>query len=192
MAVSGTASQVSTDYEGPAKLAIDGNTNGDYFAAKSTTHTAKTDDPWWEVDLGQPHNVDRVIIWNRTDGGSGARLKGFRVVALDKDRQPLWVQIVGAAPTPSVSLDLPKSADTVTDVQRKELQAYYLAGHAPELAAAQAKLKQLQQQLAGIRQAGTYKSERVIMTPQGTTIRVTDGRPVLNLPPRGGAGGRPG
>ena len=39
----------------------------------------------------------------------------------------------------------------------------------------------LQEKLAGIRVAGTYKSERVIMTPQGTTIRVADGQPVLNL-----------
>jgi glycine C-acetyltransferase len=39
----------------------------------------------------------------------------------------------------------------------------------------------LQQQLAEIRQAGTYKNERVIITPQNTTIRVADGRPVLNL-----------
>ena len=39
----------------------------------------------------------------------------------------------------------------------------------------------LQTQLADIRAAGTYKRERVIMTPQGTTIRVADGKPVLNL-----------
>jgi glycine C-acetyltransferase len=39
----------------------------------------------------------------------------------------------------------------------------------------------LQAQLDGIRSAGTYKRERVIMTPQGTTIRVADGKPVLNL-----------
>jgi len=39
----------------------------------------------------------------------------------------------------------------------------------------------LQQQLGEIRAAGTYKNERVIMTPQGTTIRVADGQPVLNL-----------
>ncbi len=39
----------------------------------------------------------------------------------------------------------------------------------------------LQTQLAGIRTAGTYKTERVIMTPQGTTIRVSDGEPVLNM-----------
>lgn len=36
-------------------------------------------------------------------------------------------------------------------------------------------------QLEAIRQAGTYKRERVIMTPQGTAIRVADGKPVLNL-----------
>jgi glycine C-acetyltransferase len=39
----------------------------------------------------------------------------------------------------------------------------------------------LRQQLDDIRAAGTYKRERVIMTPQGTTIRVADGQPVLNL-----------
>ncbi len=36
-------------------------------------------------------------------------------------------------------------------------------------------------QLAQIRQSGLYKSERVIATPQGTHIRVADGKPVLNL-----------
>ena len=39
----------------------------------------------------------------------------------------------------------------------------------------------LAQQLAAIHAAGTYKNERVIVTPQGATIRVADGRPVLNL-----------
>jgi glycine C-acetyltransferase len=36
-------------------------------------------------------------------------------------------------------------------------------------------------QLDDIRDAGTYKNERVIITAQGSTIRVTDGKPVLNL-----------
>jgi glycine C-acetyltransferase len=39
----------------------------------------------------------------------------------------------------------------------------------------------LDSQLTAIRAAGTYKNERVIITPQGTTIRVADGKPVLNL-----------
>ena len=43
-------------------------------------------------------------------------------------------------------------------------------------------LKQhLDTQLAGIRAAGLYKSERVISTPQGTQVRVAGGEPVLNL-----------
>ncbi len=39
----------------------------------------------------------------------------------------------------------------------------------------------LEKQLADIQAAGTFKQERVIATPQGTTIRVSDGQPVLNL-----------
>jgi glycine C-acetyltransferase len=39
----------------------------------------------------------------------------------------------------------------------------------------------LQRQLGDIRAAGTYKSERVIVTPQGASIRVADGQPVLNM-----------
>jgi glycine C-acetyltransferase len=39
----------------------------------------------------------------------------------------------------------------------------------------------LQRQLDEIRTAGTYKNERVITTPQGATVRVSDGKPVLNL-----------
>ncbi len=39
----------------------------------------------------------------------------------------------------------------------------------------------LAEQLGAIQAAGTCKNERVIVTPQGTTIRVADGKPVLNL-----------
>src|SRR5256885_6384765 len=39
----------------------------------------------------------------------------------------------------------------------------------------------IQSQLEDVRAAGTFKNERVIMTPQGTMIRVADGKPVLNL-----------
>lgn len=35
--------------------------------------------------------------------------------------------------------------------------------------------------LASIEDAGTFKSERVITTPQGASIRVADGEPVLNM-----------
>ncbi len=39
----------------------------------------------------------------------------------------------------------------------------------------------LQQQLASIREAGTYKRERMLTTPQGTLIRANGGKPVLNF-----------
>ena len=39
----------------------------------------------------------------------------------------------------------------------------------------------LSKELDLIRAAGTYKRERVLVTPQGTTIRVADGQPALNL-----------
>jgi glycine C-acetyltransferase len=39
----------------------------------------------------------------------------------------------------------------------------------------------LQKQLADIRAAGLYKSERVITTPQDSRVRVSGGEPVLNL-----------
>jgi glycine C-acetyltransferase len=41
--------------------------------------------------------------------------------------------------------------------------------------------KHVRTQIEDVRAAGTYKNERVIITPQGTTIRVSDGKPVLTL-----------
>ena len=80
---------VPTLIDGPAKLAIDGNTTGDY-SAKSTTHTALMDNPWWEVDLKAVGPVDRVAIWNRTDGDLQSRLDGARITLLDEKRTPVW------------------------------------------------------------------------------------------------------
>lgn len=39
----------------------------------------------------------------------------------------------------------------------------------------------LRSELAGIREAGLYKSERVITTPQGAVIKTSEGREVINL-----------
>jgi len=104
LAVKGKATQSSTDYDGPPQLAIDGNTNGHYFEAKSTTHTRAEDNPWWEVDLGATSAIDRIVIWNRTDGGVGTRLNNFRVAVLGEDRKPVWESKVGEPPSPSVQL----------------------------------------------------------------------------------------
>jgi hypothetical protein len=90
VAARGTARQSSTDFGGEAQRAIDGNTNGDYNA-NSVSHTKLEDNPWWEVDLGKAIAVDRVLIWNRTDGGEPilSRMKDYRVTLLDDARHPV-------------------------------------------------------------------------------------------------------
>ncbi len=102
VAPKGKASQSSTAFEGDAKRAIDGNTNGDYFGGNSVTHTAAEDNPWWEVDLGKSLPVDRVVLWNRTDGGAEimGRIKGFRVRLLDEARKTVQERKVDAVPSP--------------------------------------------------------------------------------------------
>jgi glycine C-acetyltransferase len=42
-------------------------------------------------------------------------------------------------------------------------------------------LAHLQSELDGLKGAGLFKSERVITTPQGATVKTTDGREVINL-----------
>ncbi|MCA9068877.1 MAG: DUF1553 domain-containing protein, partial [Planctomycetaceae bacterium] len=106
MAPSGKATQSSTAFEGPARLAIDGNTNGHYFDAKSTTHTEISKDPWWQLDLGSPQPIDQVVIWNRTDGNTSDRLKNFRILVLNEDQKPVWQKTVATVPKPSLSVSL--------------------------------------------------------------------------------------
>jgi len=98
------ATQSSTDFGGDAARAVDGVTDGDYRAKNSVTHTAAGADPWWEVDLGGPVTVDRIVVWNRTDGGTGERLAGARVSVLDAARQPVWRGDLPAPPTASMTL----------------------------------------------------------------------------------------
>jgi len=101
VATKGEAKQSSTAFGGPANLAIDGNTNGNYDEAKSTTHTEASTDPWWELDLKSAQSVDRIVLWNRTDGGLGTRLNGFTLTLLDEKREPVWQQEGKEPPKPS-------------------------------------------------------------------------------------------
>ncbi|MFO0909721.1 MAG: DUF1553 domain-containing protein [Isosphaeraceae bacterium] len=99
----GKASQSSTDFGGDASRAIDGKTDGDFYKALSTSHTAADKNPWWELALDRAVAVDRVVVWNRTDG-VGSRLANFKVTLLDADRRPVWETTVAEAPSPSRSL----------------------------------------------------------------------------------------
>lgn len=102
IALKGAASQSSTDFGGPAQLAIDGKTNGHFENGRSVTHTAVSKDPWWELDLNaQAGRVDRINIWNRTDNNLESRLAGARVTFLDINRKPLFSQTLSEPPKPN-------------------------------------------------------------------------------------------
>ena len=108
VALTGKATQSTTGYGGVAKLAIDGNTDGDFQKSKSVTHNANGDaDAWWEVDLGEECNLTKLAVWNRTDSGLHSRLDGFRLQVLSADRRVVWEMKFPKAPKRDllVSLD---------------------------------------------------------------------------------------
>ncbi|HEC04513.1 MAG TPA: discoidin domain-containing protein, partial [Phycisphaerales bacterium] len=37
-------------------------------------------DPWWQVDLGRAVRLDRIVIHNRTDGGTATRTRNIQVL----------------------------------------------------------------------------------------------------------------
>ena len=100
VAPGGEATQSGTFADADARRAIDGNTTGEY-ANGSVAHAAEGDDRWWEVDLKADYALERIAVWNRTE--LPERLKGFRVVALDAKRQPVWERAGNEAPAKTVS-----------------------------------------------------------------------------------------
>jgi hypothetical protein len=112
----GKADQSSTDFDGPPALAIDGNTDGDYFKAKSTTHTTIESNPWWEVKLPANTKIEQVVIWNRTDGGLGTRLANARLLILDEARKAVWQQDIADPPNPKRELS-PSGRQTINLTQ---------------------------------------------------------------------------
>ncbi|MEQ8768117.1 MAG: DUF1553 domain-containing protein [Planctomycetota bacterium] len=106
VALEGTATQSSTGYDGPARLAIDGITDGDFFGSRSVTHNQQEDDPWWQVDLGESRPIDRIVIWNRTDGNIQNRLDSARVSIVSESGQVVWQQTIEKAPENDRLLDV--------------------------------------------------------------------------------------
>ncbi|MFN9552273.1 MAG: DUF1553 domain-containing protein [Pirellulaceae bacterium] len=89
IAVGGKASQSSTDFAGPPEKAIDGTTDGRYDVG-STTHSAISDNPWWELELPEAKPIDSVVLHNRTDGNIFDRLDGAQIQLLDTERRVVW------------------------------------------------------------------------------------------------------
>ncbi len=105
LALKGKAKQSSTYPGGEAERAIDGNTNG-LWEKKSVAHVGSKDkSPWWEVDLGKSSPVDRITIWNRTDGNIQSRLDGYQIKLYDENRKLVWQ---------NAKLKGPKKSETFT------------------------------------------------------------------------------
>jgi hypothetical protein len=71
------ATQSSTNSGKAAELAVDGNTDGNFYN-NSVSHTNSEVNPWWQVDLGGVQAIDAVQVWNRTDC-CGDRLNNFYI-----------------------------------------------------------------------------------------------------------------
>ncbi|HAB16917.1 MAG TPA: hypothetical protein DCE44_10755, partial [Verrucomicrobiales bacterium] len=104
IALKGSPTQSSTDYLGDANRAVDGNTDGNYGEARSTSHTRSENDPWWELDLGAEFPVEQIAVWNRTDGGVGTRLANSKIRLLDGRRETVWQLVLTNAPDPVVKV----------------------------------------------------------------------------------------
>jgi hypothetical protein len=112
LALGKAATQSSTYGTGPvAALAVDGNTNGNFWAG-SVTATASDTNAWWQVDLGSPDSVNSIVIWNRADC-CGDRLADYWVFVSDtpfgptdtpstlQSRTGTWSSHQTPAPNPS-------------------------------------------------------------------------------------------
>ncbi len=86
----GKAKQSSTAHGGTADRAIDGNKSGTYGDGGQTHSSESTDAPWWELDLGREVPIEKIAIYNRTDGALGTRLKNYSVLVLDGNRKPVF------------------------------------------------------------------------------------------------------
>jgi putative membrane-bound dehydrogenase-like protein len=97
IAKSGKATQSSTNGDAVASRAIDGNKDSDY-GKQGQTHTTNAGEknPWWELDLGQAVNIEKIGIWNRS--GFEGRLDGFTLTLLDADRKEVFRVASVAAP----------------------------------------------------------------------------------------------
>ncbi|MCS7046456.1 MAG: HEAT repeat domain-containing protein, partial [Gemmataceae bacterium] len=102
----GQASQSATAHGGAAGRAIDGNKSGSY-ADGGQTHTPEDQpNPWWEVDLGRELPIERIIVYNRTDGNLGRRLDNFTLRVLDQDRREVFRKDNNPAPAVKAVFEL--------------------------------------------------------------------------------------
>jgi hypothetical protein len=77
----------ATPAQADAAGAVDGVKNGLY-----AFHTGQEPNPWWQVDLGQPQPIVRIVVFNRLDYAPGLHnADNLHILASDDSKQ--WKQI---------------------------------------------------------------------------------------------------
>lgn len=88
VALNQKATQINTRMGAGPERAVDGNPDGDYNN-NSVTHTEQgIANPWWEVDLGRPVDIDKIVVHNRSVLQD--RLDGFALQVLDSNRKVVF------------------------------------------------------------------------------------------------------
>lgn len=106
IAAAGKATQSSTMAGAGAARAIDGNKHPDW-AKGGQTHTSNSGEknPWWELDLGEAQDIEKIGVWNRS--GFEYRLDGFTLTLLDADRKAVF-SLKGVAAPQGLEIDVKK------------------------------------------------------------------------------------
>jgi len=81
VALGGVASQSCLFESGFPEKAIDGNTDC-FWDAGFMAQTCTTDNPWWQVDLGDRFLIVRIVIWSR-DGTARLNNSALQILAED-------------------------------------------------------------------------------------------------------------
>lgn len=128
IALTGTATQSSTNtqYNKPASLAIDGNTNGNYGSG-SVTVTDSEENPWWQVDLGSEQSIGEIKVFNRTDSCCKDRMSNFTVLVIDANGATTYSKTYDTYPDPSVTVDAGGVQGQIIKIQLNITQALTLA-----------------------------------------------------------------
>ncbi|HEX5443723.1 MAG TPA: HEAT repeat domain-containing protein, partial [Pirellulales bacterium] len=117
----GRASQKNTVHGGDAKRAIDGKTNGDYNSGTQTHTQENGPEPWWQVDLGDSYEIEKIVVYNRRDGGLGKRLEGFTLAVLDEQQREVYRRDGNPAPETKAEFDVEVNAGNL--VRRAAMNA---------------------------------------------------------------------
>lgn len=128
LALEGTATQSSTNpnYNKGPELAIDDDINGNYGGG-SVTVTNNEENPWWQLDLGADKTIDKIKVFNRTDGCCKAAMSNFTVSVINNSGAEVFSKTYTTFPDPSVIVHTDGVVGQVVKVQLNATAALTLA-----------------------------------------------------------------